>query len=264
MGFLGSLSGGALGFGEKLYDNYASAKAATKSFDRDKWMMSNRYQLQVQDMVKAGLNPMLAAGASPPAPSAPVARTDQGSAVRSVGVQASAAQAAAAADNLKADSEYKRALARTEANRPENVSASTGREVATADQARAETERVRAETAKISDEIREINARIAKYGAETATLERMRELDARIKILESEGQRLLLPEKGARGKAGEAVGRGMDVVTGTGLRDRSSMFIGDGLDALKNMRDNLWKHARKFEDDRKARRRRNPKSYPGG
>lgn len=120
-----SALGGVFGIGEKLFDNYASAKAATKAFDREQWIMGNRYQLQVKDMIKAGLNPMLAAGASPGTPSAPVAQVDRGGAVRGISAVSSAKQADAATVNLLADAKLKNAQAETELRRPANVEADT-------------------------------------------------------------------------------------------------------------------------------------------
>lgn len=76
-----SALGTAFGIGEKLYDNYTSAKAATKAFDRQKWMAENAYQMKVSDLRKAGLNPALALGSGGAQfPGVAVARTDFGGA----------------------------------------------------------------------------------------------------------------------------------------------------------------------------------------
>lgn len=83
--FLGTAVGGVLGgFGEKLFDNYSAASAATKSFDRQKWMAANAYQLKVEDLRKAGLNPALAYGGGGAAfPGVSTAQTSHGGAMSS-------------------------------------------------------------------------------------------------------------------------------------------------------------------------------------
>lgn len=184
-----------------VYGNYASAKAATKSFDRDVYMMSNRYQLQVEDLKKAGLNPMLAVGASPPAPNAPMAQMR----APELGRAASAGQAVAATKALEAEAELKKAMAETERNRPENVAAGTQRDIASADQARQQTENLKAELAKIQAEIARLVAETKESGARTETIERMRDLDARLKALEAMERNYRMPEAQLRGKAAEKV-----------------------------------------------------------
>lgn len=63
-GLVGSAVNMAGGIGGAI----ASARQAKKQRDFQKWMMKNRYQLQMEDMRKAGLNPILASGAQPPSP----------------------------------------------------------------------------------------------------------------------------------------------------------------------------------------------------
>lgn len=167
---LGSATGGFLSnVAGALYGNYASAKAATKAFDRDVWMMSNRYQLQVDDMKKAGLNPMLAAGASPPSPNAPMAQQrgvdDIGGSTQRI---SSAVQARAAAVNMLADAELKRAQAMTERNRPENVEADTSLKRSQAGLADTHAEVNRNMVANIVADTRLKGASAAQHEAQTA------------------------------------------------------------------------------------------------
>lgn len=212
-GLVGDVAGG-------LYGNYASAKAATKQFDREKWMMGHRYQLQVEDLKAAGLNPMLAVGATPPMPTpamAPQRGPDLG--------RASAGQAASSAAQLTraqinvadAQAAKLRAETVTEMSRPANVAAVTGREVASAGQISAETRNLGILADKLLEEMRLIAADIRYRGAQTATLDRMRELEAKVKSLEGQSRELRLPEDAARGEAGKklvAGAKGVDSATG--------------------------------------------------
>ncbi len=109
---------GALGIdvGGTLYGNYASAKAATKAFDREKWLMSNKYQMQVADLKAAGLNPALAYGAPAPIPGVPQATQRGVERASSSALNARLMQAQAA--DLEASAALKGAQAITEAERP--------------------------------------------------------------------------------------------------------------------------------------------------
>jgi len=60
--------GGGIQMAGGIIGSAVSARQAAKQRSFQKWMMKNRYQLQMQDMREAGLNPILAAGASPPSP----------------------------------------------------------------------------------------------------------------------------------------------------------------------------------------------------
>lgn len=134
---LGSLG---IGIGEKLYDNYASAEAATKGFDRQKWMAENAYQLKVKDLKAAGLNPMLAVmGPGAGFPGVGVARTDFG------GASAGAA-ALEQSQNLEADTANKEAIRGQIDATISNIVAQTGKTVA-------ETENVKAILRQINQQI---------------------------------------------------------------------------------------------------------------
>lgn len=80
----GSTGGGGMGFdiasalggiaqeaASAWYANRTAEKRQHESFDQQKWMMQNRYQMQTGDLKAAGLNPMLATSQGAPMPSAP-------------------------------------------------------------------------------------------------------------------------------------------------------------------------------------------------
>ena len=257
---LSSLIGGASsvlsglgGFGEKLFDNYTAAKAATKAFDRDVWMMGNRYQLQVKDMLKAGLNPMLAAGASPPSPNAPMANVSRGGGVQGVSQLASAAQARATVDLLRSQTRKTDAETVTEMNRPENVASGTAHNVASAGQAEAQTKQIVALIEKIPTEIEALRAEIRYKGASADTLDRLRELEARIKQLDAKGRELRLPEDQARGEAGKAISRGGEVINEA--PGRIGSWISERIRSLLDEVDRVQQDA--------ARRKKGVRGSPG-
>lgn len=62
------LAGGALEFASNWYGNRKAQARQREAFDQQKWMMQNRYQMQVGDLKAAGLNPMLATTQGAPMP----------------------------------------------------------------------------------------------------------------------------------------------------------------------------------------------------
>lgn len=64
-----ALGGMAAETASAWYNNRMAQKRQHESFDQQKWMMQNRYQMQVADMKAAGLNPMLATSQGAPMPS---------------------------------------------------------------------------------------------------------------------------------------------------------------------------------------------------
>jgi len=92
------------------YGNRQAQKRQRESFDQQKWMMQNRYQMQTKDMMAAGLNPMLATTQGAPMPNAPAAaKTDKPELMQAVAnSQLASAQAAnirQQTENLKLESE---------------------------------------------------------------------------------------------------------------------------------------------------------------
>lgn len=136
-GAIGGAAGGLLDdYGEKAYDNYSAAEAATKAFDRQVWMASNAYQLKRKDLEAAGYNPMLAVtGGGAQFPGVAVARTDFGGSStgqlrreQAENVQADTAnkealndQIVATIDNVVADTVVKRGTAAKVAQETENL-----------------------------------------------------------------------------------------------------------------------------------------------
>lgn len=153
--------------GEKLFDTYQASTAAAKANERNVHSYRHRYQWQVEDMRKAGLNPALSYGfTAPVSAAAPMAQMPKGSGVTG-GIRelASAGQAKAAEENLQADSELKRAQAMTERNRPENVAADTGLKVAERGKVVVETEVARESVAKVIAETKLAGASAAHQSA---------------------------------------------------------------------------------------------------
>lgn len=138
-GFLKDPIGGLLtGFGEKAFDNYSAAEAATDAFDRQLYMASNAYQLKRKDLEAAGYNPMLAvSGPGAQFPGVAVARTDFGGGsggqlkqAQAENVQADSsnkeemrAQILATIDNVVADTVVKRGTATKVAQETKNLEA---------------------------------------------------------------------------------------------------------------------------------------------
>lgn len=66
-----ALGGLAIEGASAWYNNRQAQKRQREAFDQQKWLFSNRYQMQTKDMMAAGLNPMLAVSQGAPSPSTP-------------------------------------------------------------------------------------------------------------------------------------------------------------------------------------------------
>lgn len=70
----GAILGGVMDATGNIIQHHWAQNDAAKAWKRQLWLMSNRYQLTVEDLKKAGLNPLLAVGGmSPGQATAPMA-----------------------------------------------------------------------------------------------------------------------------------------------------------------------------------------------
>lgn len=75
--FGGTLLDGALDFGMGLYNDYRSRKASKKAYERQLMFSSSAHQREVQDLIAAGLNPILSThGNGAASVSVPVAHSE--------------------------------------------------------------------------------------------------------------------------------------------------------------------------------------------
>lgn len=150
-----------------------NAGEAQKTRDFQERMRATQYQTAIQDMRKAGLNPMLAysqGGAG--TPNGATATSSAGSGAQASGQAASAASnpvltnpipaavqatlstamQGAQIDKVQADAELARAQARSEQERPQNIRADTIAKSATTDNINALTQKVSEEIKKVVNE----------------------------------------------------------------------------------------------------------------
>lgn len=102
---LGGLAGEAA---SAWYGNRMAQKRQHEAFDQQKYMMSNRYQMQTKDMMAAGLNPMLATSQGAPMPGgvgqAPTSKPDLVNAMANATLSsAQAAKTRQETENLKVE-----------------------------------------------------------------------------------------------------------------------------------------------------------------
>lgn len=136
-----------------IYGQYASAEAARDQWKHQKKMMQKRYQWQTEDMKKAGLNPMLAAGASPPGGQAALPHYENP--MRGTG------QTAAALARQSIDMQ----LMKSQVSLQETASA---KNLAEADEARARKNFTEATTPAEGQFVTKMDASIANLQADTA------------------------------------------------------------------------------------------------
>lgn len=205
-----AIGGALLGAAQGFLDNNSARGAATQAFNREKWFMQNRYQLQVEDMRKAGLNPALAYSQQAPMPGVQMGNMSKGAAVAGMHAGAQASVSAAQVRALNAEANLKDAMAVTEHNRPENVSADTDLKVTqralasmnynaveqSIQKMRAETANLYASAAAHEAAVRVADATIPKLFAEVrelGTRSAVQAMDEVLKGLDASKQKALLP-----------------------------------------------------------------------
>lgn len=158
-------SGGLLDFAQTWYQNRQNTKNAHEQMDFQKYMYMNRYQMQVQDLMAAGLNPMLAYQQSPgSSPQGAMARAEKSDVGRSAmdlriasaqeaNIRANTQKAIEESDNIAFDTLTKMGM-------PELIAAQVRQASASAQQSEEMVKQIRATIPKIDAEIKSLEQKI--------------------------------------------------------------------------------------------------------
>lgn len=108
IGAAAGAASGILGFGAQAWSQSFARKQSSRARRFARWQMANRYQLMVQDLKAAGLNPILAVSQSPGTPAAPIMGAGMASGMAGGIVESAKAGATIEADIEKAHHEAAR------------------------------------------------------------------------------------------------------------------------------------------------------------
>lgn len=158
--------GSVLDIAGTWWQNRQNQKNAHEQMDFQKYMYQNRYQMQVADLMAAGLNPMLAYTQSPG--SAPSGSMPHAEKPNTVGTFNDTRLASAQEANIRADTDKKSAETDNieydtlvKMGMPELIAAQVKQATASAEQSAMMIEQIKATLPKIDAEIKNLNQKIA-------------------------------------------------------------------------------------------------------
>lgn len=154
MSLLGSIAGAVAG---GLMGSHSARQNASLNKDLWKYQQSNAHQLEVQDLTKAGLNPILSATGGQLAGMPSVSGSDYGVGQNITSALNTAAVTRANKENKLLDVEIEKARLENDRQRLENENAITA---STISKNAADIEGIRASTAKVAAEEKEVYQRI--------------------------------------------------------------------------------------------------------
>lgn len=165
LSLLTSIGGGGLSFFDSWYTNRQNQKNAREQREWEKYMYQNRYQMQVQDLKAAGLNPMLAYTQSPGgAPTGATAVAQKSDMAR---VMNESRIASAQEGNIRADTQKKLTESANiemdtlvKAGMPEVLASQVRQATASAEQSRAMIKQIEVAIPKVVKEIEQIEQKI--------------------------------------------------------------------------------------------------------
>jgi len=232
-----------------------SAYGANRQMDFQRDMSNTSHQREVQDLIKAGLNPMLSArlggASSPPGASMPTPRFSE-----------SANSAALLRSQIKLNESG------AAKNQGETLSPGVADQVALANAGSATQAAAtgRSSASQMDQHTRNLQAELEKIAAEVELLRSeknvkdkepaLREAETRVRRIEAQAKELEIPVSSARGGVGDVISKGLSAI-GSGTQMLGSKLGGWAAD----LRDEIKRQIREDLDDQmKGRKPANPRA----
>lgn len=245
--FVGPVIGAAGDLLGQQSANRANRRMAREQMQFQERMRDTEMQARVKDLIKAGLNPMLAVsqgGASSPGGARAEAQSVTGG--RLAERITSAVMLKAQLANVSADTNLKNSAAAVNAATVPQLGAATAHQMASAGQATSQAKVLEAQVGEIASRIRHLETQITGQGLTNQLAQRVMDATVRLKAADAKAAELGLPRRDVVAQGATALGDVVRKAPGV-LRSIGEALGGSAADAKEWLQDLL---RRSYEAER--------------